>query len=171
MAFDVLSVDGRKVTRLPYVERRAILEDLRLDDRFWQTPESFDDGGPCWRRVCEHELVGVVSKNRSGRYLPGERGSLRRTARPLPINNQSAGKGQAPSAAPTIPPRTAWISRPPTHASGLSRNGVVVARTGLSSTSFVVTRVVAGPRVPGRKPRDKAHSKADERADNSETDR
>jgi ATP-dependent DNA ligase len=35
-AFDVLSVDRRNVMRLPYVERRAILEELNLDGRFWR---------------------------------------------------------------------------------------------------------------------------------------
>ena len=36
MAFDVLSVDRRNVMTLPYVERRAILEELNLDGRFWR---------------------------------------------------------------------------------------------------------------------------------------
>jgi ATP-dependent DNA ligase len=73
IAFDVLTVDGTDVMRLPYIERRAILEDLNLNGRFWRTPESFDDGAALWEAVCEHELEGVVAKRRSGRYLPGER--------------------------------------------------------------------------------------------------
>jgi bifunctional non-homologous end joining protein LigD len=74
MAFDVLSVDGRNVMRLPYVKRRAILEDLGVNGRFWWTPESFDDGSALWEVVCEHELEGVVARRRSSRYLPGEHG-------------------------------------------------------------------------------------------------
>jgi bifunctional non-homologous end joining protein LigD len=71
MAFDVLSVDGRTVTGLMYSKRRAILEDLNLNGRFWRTPEAFDDGAALWEAVCEHELEGVVAKRRSGRYVPG----------------------------------------------------------------------------------------------------
>ena len=48
MAFDVLSVDGRNVMRLPYVRRRAILDDLDLNGRLWRTPASFDDGAALW---------------------------------------------------------------------------------------------------------------------------
>jgi bifunctional non-homologous end joining protein LigD len=73
MAFDVLSLDGRPVTGLAYSERRAILDDLNLNGRFWRTPEAFDDGAALWDAVCEHELEGVVAKRRSGRYIPGER--------------------------------------------------------------------------------------------------
>jgi bifunctional non-homologous end joining protein LigD len=63
MAFDVLSVDGRTVTRLAYPERRAMLEDLNLDGRFWRTPQWFDDGAALWEAVCEHELE---ASSRSG---------------------------------------------------------------------------------------------------------
>jgi bifunctional non-homologous end joining protein LigD len=74
IAFDVLSVDGRDVTREPYSERRRILEQMELDGPYWRTPEAFDDGAALWHAVCEHELEGVVVKRRSGRYLSGERG-------------------------------------------------------------------------------------------------
>jgi ATP dependent DNA ligase domain len=77
MAFDVLSVEGTNVMSLPYSERRAILDDLGLNDRFWRTPETFDDGAALWEAVCVHELEGVVAKRRSGRYLPGERGWIK----------------------------------------------------------------------------------------------
>lgn len=44
LAFDVLSVDGRDLTREPYAERRRILETLALDGPRWRVPEAFDDG-------------------------------------------------------------------------------------------------------------------------------
>jgi bifunctional non-homologous end joining protein LigD len=44
IAFEVLSVEGRNVTGLPYSERREILGGLGLNDRCWRTPEAFDDG-------------------------------------------------------------------------------------------------------------------------------
>jgi bifunctional non-homologous end joining protein LigD len=77
IAFDVLSVEGESVMGLPYAKRREILDGLGLDDRFWRTPETFDDGAALWEAVCEHELEGVVAKRRSGRYLPGERGWIK----------------------------------------------------------------------------------------------
>jgi bifunctional non-homologous end joining protein LigD len=77
MAFDVLSVEGRSVTSLPYTERRRILEEMRLDGQQWRTPETFDDGVALWGAVCEHELEGVVAKRRSSRYAAGERGWIK----------------------------------------------------------------------------------------------
>jgi bifunctional non-homologous end joining protein LigD len=74
VAFEVLSVEGRTVMGLPYSERRPILNDLGLHDRFWRAPEAFDDGAALWEAVCEHELEGVIAKKRSERYLSGERG-------------------------------------------------------------------------------------------------
>ena len=47
---------------------------MGANDRFWRTPEAFDDGAALWEAVCEHELEGVVAKRRSGRYVPGGRG-------------------------------------------------------------------------------------------------
>ena len=35
---------------LPYLERRRILEDLRLDAAQWRVPEAFEDGERCGRR-------------------------------------------------------------------------------------------------------------------------
>jgi bifunctional non-homologous end joining protein LigD len=73
IAFDVLSVEGKSVMGLPYSERRPILNDLGLHDRFWRTPEAFDDAAALCEAVREHELEGVVAKRRSGRCVPGER--------------------------------------------------------------------------------------------------
>jgi bifunctional non-homologous end joining protein LigD len=72
MAFDVLSVEGEPVVSLPYSERRAVLEDLRLDAPQWKTPDVSDDGAALWAAVREYELEGVVAKRRSGRYVSGE---------------------------------------------------------------------------------------------------
>jgi bifunctional non-homologous end joining protein LigD len=41
--FDVLSIDGKDLTRAPYCERRAQLEALSQNGVYWQTPETFDD--------------------------------------------------------------------------------------------------------------------------------
>jgi bifunctional non-homologous end joining protein LigD len=73
MAFDVLSVEGRPVRSLPYIERRRILDEMKLDAAQWRAPEAFEDGAALWEAVCEHELEGVVAKRRTGCYSPGER--------------------------------------------------------------------------------------------------
>jgi bifunctional non-homologous end joining protein LigD len=73
LIFDVLSVEGRDVTRQPYRERRRILEGLALAGPRWLVPEAFDDGAALWNAVCEHELEGVVVKRLDESYLPGER--------------------------------------------------------------------------------------------------
>ena len=72
MVFDVLSIQGESVSALPYSHRRALL-DLQLDGSQWRTPQAFDDGQALWEAVCEHELEGVVAKQRRSHYVPGER--------------------------------------------------------------------------------------------------
>ena len=74
MVFDLLGVDGEDLTRAPYFERRAQLEELNVNGVHWQTPETFDDGEALFEAVCAHELEGVVAKRPNSRYRPGERG-------------------------------------------------------------------------------------------------
>jgi ATP-dependent DNA ligase len=50
---------------------------LQFDGAQWRTPQAFDDGEALWEAVCAHELEGVVAKRRRGRYMPGERGSIK----------------------------------------------------------------------------------------------
>lgn len=71
IAFDVLSVERRDVTREPYCARRRILEGVGLDGPRWWVPEAFDDGVTLWEAVCEHELEGLVAK-RLARALPAK---------------------------------------------------------------------------------------------------
>src|SRR5262249_23662371 len=77
MIFDLLSLDGRSLLNDSYARRRTELEALDLNDVRWQPPEAFDDGPALWEAVCTHELEGVVTKRRSGRYLPGDRGWIK----------------------------------------------------------------------------------------------
>jgi bifunctional non-homologous end joining protein LigD len=74
IVFDLFSVDGRDLTRAPYVERRAELEALDLNGVCWRTPDVFEDGQALFEAVRAHELEGVVAKRRNSRYRPGERG-------------------------------------------------------------------------------------------------
>jgi len=71
MVFDVLRMDGRDLTGLPWTQRRAILEDLDLGS--WQVPATYDDGAMLHRITRDQGLEGIVSKRRTSRYLPGVR--------------------------------------------------------------------------------------------------
>lgn len=74
VVFDVLTLNGQNLTSLPYSERRAILESLKLNGTYWTTPATFDDGEALFAAVQEQELEGVVAKRMSSRYSPSVRG-------------------------------------------------------------------------------------------------
>src|SRR4051812_34367987 len=74
MAFDVIWLDGRDVSELPYTERRALLDELDLNAPCWQTP--------AWRRgegtalldaARANALEGVMAKKLDSPYCPGKR--------------------------------------------------------------------------------------------------
>jgi bifunctional non-homologous end joining protein LigD len=71
--FDVMALDGRDTTRLPWTQRRALLEALRLDGPHWRTPEVFDDGDALLAATAAGGLEGVVAKRRDATYQPGVR--------------------------------------------------------------------------------------------------
>jgi bifunctional non-homologous end joining protein LigD len=74
LIFDVLHLDGRSCTDLPYSERRALLEALELNGPNWHTSPSFDsDGAAVVETAREQQLEGVIAKRRSSRYYPGRR--------------------------------------------------------------------------------------------------
>src|SRR5205823_6430592 len=75
VAFDVLALEGRRMTGAPYNERRQALEELRLASGAWCTVRR-------WRDVplddllaaCEElEFEGVVAKRLTSTYRPGQR--------------------------------------------------------------------------------------------------
>lgn len=72
MVFDVLRLDGRDLTGLPWTERRARLDSLGLDGS-WQAPAAYDDGEMLLEATRQQGLEGVVSKRRTSTYRPGER--------------------------------------------------------------------------------------------------
>jgi bifunctional non-homologous end joining protein LigD len=75
LAFDLLCLDGRPLLDAPYSERRALLDELGLDGRHWQTPPSFTGvAGADLLEVAEQQgLEGVVAKRLTSRYEPGRR--------------------------------------------------------------------------------------------------
>jgi len=74
MCFDILSLDGRDVTGLPWRERRALLERLALAGERWQTPPAVvGDGARALDTARRLGLEGVVAKRLGAPYLPGRR--------------------------------------------------------------------------------------------------
>jgi bifunctional non-homologous end joining protein LigD len=71
--FDVLEQDGQETMRLPYCERRALLESLSLTGPVWATAPVYDDGGFLFEQVCALGLEGIVAKRLDEPYRPGER--------------------------------------------------------------------------------------------------
>jgi bifunctional non-homologous end joining protein LigD len=74
-AFDLLYLDGRSLTALPYDERRAALESLKLTGETFATPPSITNtpGRKVIDIARERGLEGVVIKRRSSRYSAGTR--------------------------------------------------------------------------------------------------
>jgi bifunctional non-homologous end joining protein LigD len=75
LIFDLLQLDGRPLFDLPYVERRALLDELALTGPYWQTPPSFPgEDFPAVQGVSlEHHMEGVVAKRLDSVYAPGSR--------------------------------------------------------------------------------------------------
>lgn len=81
MVFDLLSLNGTDLTRLPLMERRALLDELGLErvtathlgQPVWRLSEMHDDGALLADVTAATGLEGVVSKRRSSPYVPGGR--------------------------------------------------------------------------------------------------
>jgi len=72
--FDLLHLDGRSLLELPYEERRAELERLRLDGPSWQTPSHHrGDGAALLAASRAQGLEGIVAKRLASSYRPGRR--------------------------------------------------------------------------------------------------
>jgi bifunctional non-homologous end joining protein LigD len=72
VAFDVLVRDGATLLERPFVERRAVLEDLELA-RPAYVPPVFDDGQALFEAACREGHEGIVAKRLRDPYRPGER--------------------------------------------------------------------------------------------------
>ena len=74
MVFDLVFLDGRSLQSSIYTERRALLEDLRLQGDFWMTPpHSIGAGAHMLQTSREQGMEGVVAKRLSSRYEAGKR--------------------------------------------------------------------------------------------------
>lgn len=74
MIFDVLHLDGHDLTGLPYIERRAVLDELGLAGPFWNVPGSYVGEGDSLLGCARlHQLEGIVAKRLEAVYEPGQR--------------------------------------------------------------------------------------------------
>lgn len=73
MVFDLLRLDGRDLTALPWRERRDALEALDLAESGWQVPPTYPDGEALLAATAEQGLEGIVSKRVTARYEAGAR--------------------------------------------------------------------------------------------------
>jgi bifunctional non-homologous end joining protein LigD len=72
--FDVLYLDGRDLMARPYEERRALLDELKLEGPNWRTPAAHPGEGTALRSATEQQgLEGVVAKRLGSPYEPGRR--------------------------------------------------------------------------------------------------
>jgi bifunctional non-homologous end joining protein LigD len=74
--FDLLYLDGHMTIGLPYVQRRELLESLRLEGPHWDTPPYRKGGGAQALAASEEQqLEGIVAKRLDSVYEPGRRSS------------------------------------------------------------------------------------------------
>ena len=74
LAFDVLSIDGRATTSLPYEQRRELLEGLVTPTGVIQVPPSYPTGGADLLEAARVQgLEGVVAKRADSLFEPGRR--------------------------------------------------------------------------------------------------
>jgi bifunctional non-homologous end joining protein LigD len=73
MIFDLLRLDGRDLTTVPYLDRRKALDSLALAGPHWLTPPSYADGAATSAAAEENSLEGVVAKRLGSVYRPGQR--------------------------------------------------------------------------------------------------
>jgi bifunctional non-homologous end joining protein LigD len=74
-AFDLLQLGTQRLLSQPYVRRRQLLDDLRLDGGPVQVPAYHTDvdGSTLLELAGQHGLEGVVAKRLQSRYEPGRR--------------------------------------------------------------------------------------------------
>ena len=72
VVFDLLHVDGRDTTALPYVQRRRLLAEIVTDGPAWRVPAHHVDGGADLLQVARDlQLEGIVAKRADSPYVPG----------------------------------------------------------------------------------------------------
>jgi bifunctional non-homologous end joining protein LigD len=72
LLFDLLHFEGRSLLKLPFADRRALLEKLGLRGSHWYTAPSYPAAGAAVLAASrEQGLEGVIAKRLDSRYQPG----------------------------------------------------------------------------------------------------
>jgi bifunctional non-homologous end joining protein LigD len=74
--FDILWLDGKDLTSLPLLERKAVLKDVIGGNPVIRYSEHFDDGLLVLRHARENALEGIMAKKKDSRYIPDNRSNL-----------------------------------------------------------------------------------------------
>jgi len=147
LAFDLLWLDGKALLGEPYVRRRELLDDLRLDDRHWQVPPAFigESGADIQAVSIAQHLEGIMAKRLQSRYEPG-----RRTTSWLKIKNVHRQEVVIGGWKPGEGGRAGWIG---SLLVGVQNDGKLVY-CGHVGTGFTqqMLRMLAGRLAPLRRP-------------------
>jgi bifunctional non-homologous end joining protein LigD len=73
--FDLLWLDGADLTQLPLEQRKNLLKALVENDETFYFSESYDDGNALYEMSLDHNLEGIVAKDRNSTYQQGGRNS------------------------------------------------------------------------------------------------
>ena len=74
VAFDILSLDGKDLTKLPLVQRKEILAGTVTEtDRVVLSRYIEANGIALFHEACVQNLEGVVAKRKNSLYFPGKR--------------------------------------------------------------------------------------------------
>ena len=71
VAFDILELEGRDLTRLTLSERKQLLAGVVEEGRNLQTMPSTDNGEELWKVVKSRHLEGVIAKKKGSTYVAG----------------------------------------------------------------------------------------------------
>jgi len=96
--FDCLYMDGRSLINEPLEKRREWLKDAIKTDTSYRISEAVEDGEALFAAAREFELEGIISKEKTSRYLPGKRSDYWlkvkvRSTRECVILGYNPGKG------------------------------------------------------------------------------
>jgi bifunctional non-homologous end joining protein LigD len=73
VVFDLLHVDGHDLTRVPFAERRRLLDQLLEPGPWWRVSPLHDDGPALLAAADAQALEGIVAKRLDSPYEPGKR--------------------------------------------------------------------------------------------------
>lgn len=74
MAFDLIYLDGKRLTNRQWTERRTLLEEVLVpNDRIQLSPYVRGDGTAMYEAAVQQELEGILAKRATSTYEPGAR--------------------------------------------------------------------------------------------------